>query len=82
MTGKPTMKIEVQCHAGYRGNERPVSFHLGESIIEVTHVLDRWYGPEHAFFKVRGSDGGVYILKYDEAGDEWELNFFKSGCMI
>ena len=76
------MKIEVRCYAGYRGNERPERFTMGGTVIEVAEILDRWYDPTHSWFKIRGSDGCTYILKYDESIDEWELSFFKSGCMI
>lgn len=74
------MIIEVQCHAGYRGNERPARLCLGDTIIEVTRVLDRWYEPDYSYFKILGSDSNTYILKYSEPHDEWELVYFgKSG---
>lgn len=46
--------------------------------LAVEEVLDRWFGPEHRYFKVRASDGDLYILRHDEAGDSWELAFFTS----
>jgi hypothetical protein len=36
-------------------------------------VIDRWRGPDHRFFKVRGDDGAVYLLRHDERADRWEL---------
>ena len=70
------MIIDVQCHAGYRGNERPARLRFGDKVIEVTRVLDRWYDPEYSCFKVLGSDANTYILKYSEPRGEWELVFF------
>ena len=29
----------------------------------VEEVLDQWYGPEDAFYKVRADDGNLYILR-------------------
>lgn len=75
--------ITVLCHTGYRGEERPVRFTLGSSpgdgkSLGVEEVLDRWHGPDYRYFKVRASDGNLYILRHDEAGDSWELEFFTS----
>jgi len=41
--------------------------------------VDRWLAPEHRYFKVRGDDGGVYILRQDVAKDIWEMTLFDSG---
>jgi hypothetical protein len=71
--------IQVTCYAGYRGNERPVRFSIGEKEYEVKEIVDRWYGPDYSYFKVRADDGNSYIIKYDEAADEWELEFFRKG---
>ncbi len=71
--------LEVVCYAGHRGEETPRSFRLGEREIDVVEVVDRWLAPDHRYFKCRGSDGGVYILRYDVAGDRWELTLFASG---
>jgi hypothetical protein len=29
----------------------------------VEEVLDQWYGPQDAFYKVRADDGNLYILR-------------------
>jgi len=44
----------------------------------VAEVLDRWTGADHCYFKVRGEDGNLYILRRDEAGRQWELTMFKT----
>ncbi len=51
------MDVHVDCYAGHRGEETPRRFELGGRRVEVLEVLDRWYGPAHRYFKVRGDDG-------------------------
>ncbi|MBI4715682.1 MAG: hypothetical protein HY760_07090, partial [Nitrospirae bacterium] len=63
--------------AGYRGEETPRRFTLGERPIEVEEVLDRWLARDHRYFKVRGDDGAVYILRHDMESLEWELTLFE-----
>jgi hypothetical protein len=41
--------------------------------VEVVEVIDRWLGPDHRYFKLKGDDGGQYILRHDEPSDRWEL---------
>jgi hypothetical protein len=74
------MKISVECYAGYRGAEEPRAFTLGERRIEVLAIDDRWLGPDHRYFKVAANDGNLYILRYDERRDEWELGAFRKGA--
>ncbi|MCL7486549.1 MAG: hypothetical protein M8357_00045 [Desulfobulbaceae bacterium] len=71
-----TEYIRVVCHAGYRADESPVRFFLGERKIEVEVIVDRWTGQDHRYFKVRGDDGGIYIIRQDIIADSWELTFF------
>lgn len=74
--GAPDLAIRVECYAGYRGEETPRRFYLGSRAIEVVEVLDRWYGPDHRYFKVKGDDGFRYILRQDTKADHWELTLF------
>ena len=67
------MKIQVECYAGYRGEEEPRAFTLGERRFEVVEVLDRWMAPEHRYFKVEADDGRTLILRHDTASGDWEL---------
>ena len=70
------MKIHVECYAGYRGEETPRRFFLGESKIEVLDILDRWLAPDHRYFKLRGDDGYQYIMRHDVETGRWELTMF------
>jgi len=72
-------RIEVHCHAGYRGEESPRWFRVGDRDLVVREILDRWIGPDHRYFKVAGDDNAVYILRHDLVGEFWELFFFSRG---
>ena len=73
------MKLEhVECYSGYKANERPLSFSLGDRRFTVEEILDQWYGTDYTYFKVRADDDNIYILKHDEHKDEWSLEFFKA----
>lgn len=71
------MQIRVECYAGYRGEETPRRFWLGERRIEVADVQDRWLSPDHRYFKILGADKAVYILRHDTHLDQWEMTFFQ-----
>ena len=73
------LQIGVACYAGYQGEETPRWLTFGDRRIEVIEVLDRWLAPGHRYFKLRGDDGGIYIVRYDVAEDVWELTMFDSG---
>jgi hypothetical protein len=66
-------KVGVEAYSGYKANERPLRLILGDERLEVTRVLDRWYGPEHDYFKVLAEDGRVYMLKWHRSLDVWLL---------
>ena len=74
-----TLTIRVECYAGYQAEQTPQRFYMGERKIEVSEVLDCWISPDHKYFKVRGDDHGIYILRYDTHKDQWELTLFDSG---
>ncbi len=67
------MKIQVECYAGYRGEEEPRAFQLGERRFSVVEILDRWLDPAHRYFKVLVEDGRKFILRHDTASENWEL---------
>ena len=69
--------IRVDCHAGHRGELAPLRFHLGARSVEVVEVLDQWLAPDHRYFKIKGADGGTYILRHDSAGERWALVMYR-----
>jgi hypothetical protein len=74
------MGVEVECYAGYRGEQEPRAFRLGERRLEVMEIVDRWMEPDRRWFKCRASDGHSYILRHDEGADAWELAAFTQGA--
>jgi hypothetical protein len=72
------MKIRVICHEGYRAQETPRAFYLGERRLEVVSVHDRWRGEDHEYVKLSASDGYRYILRYDRNADLWEITLMEA----
>lgn len=71
------MRVEVESDAGDSGIEEPRRFHLDGRSVEVVENVDRWFGRNYCYFKVKGDDGNLYILRLDEARREWGLTMFQ-----
>lgn len=71
--GIDKMQITVQTYAGYKGDERPVSFSREGRSFLIMEIVDRWYDPDHNIFKVLTDDGRTYRLRHDMNADTWEL---------
>jgi hypothetical protein len=69
----PEHRIQVECHSGYKAEERPVSFRVGEDKRVVERVIDQWAGEDHNYFKLLADDRRVYIIRYDRTRDTWTL---------
>jgi hypothetical protein len=39
--------------------------------------MDQWLAPDHRYFKIRGDDGDLYIVRHDVASGEWTLTMFR-----
>jgi hypothetical protein len=73
-------EIEVECYAGYKGEETPRAFvHQGKRH-EILKVLDRWYegGPDptdiqHDYFKIETAAGEVFLIRYTPRFQAWTL---------
>lgn len=74
------MPIRVECYAGYRGEQEPVAFWLGDRRLVVRAILDRWFAPTQRWFRVDADDGHVYVLRHDEPSGEWEIAAFTRGA--
>ena len=68
-----TRRFVYGCYAGYRGEQEPLAFWLGERRLAVRAVVDRWFAPTQRWFKVDANDGSTYVLRHDEASGDWEL---------
>ncbi len=76
------MKLEVACYAGYRGEESPRRFTLGDRAVAVVEVIDRWYGPDHRYFKVAGDNGAIYILRHEPPTGSWRLTMYERSAAM
>ena len=65
--------LRVECYASYRGDESPRRIFVDDRGIEVIKILDRWLDPDYRYFKVKGNDGLIYILKHDANTLQWKL---------
>jgi hypothetical protein len=78
---RPGIAVDVECYAGYRGEETPRRFGFDGDRIEIAEVADRWLSPDHRYFKVRDAVGDLYILRNEVSSGEWELTFFRRATL-
>jgi hypothetical protein len=71
--------LRVECYAGHGADTEPRRLHIGEREVVVTEIIDRWLDPRHRYFKLRGDDGGIYLLRQDTIEDRWEMTLYDSG---
>ena len=73
------MPLRVECYSGYKAEERPVRFQLGDRDHMVEEVLDQWHSPDATYFKVRADDGNTYVLRHlmSPQDDGWTLESFR-----
>lgn len=73
------MRLRVECYSGYKAEQRPVRFYLGENRCEVEEVLDQWFSPDAIYFRVRADDGNFYVLRHqvDAIDGVWTLEAFR-----
>ena len=72
-----TLSISVECYAGYRGEQTPRAISVASQRIEIAEVIDQWLAPDHRYFKLRGVDGHIYLVRHDVASDAWELTLYQ-----
>ncbi len=73
------MRIRVESLPDDHGTPVLRALHFDRRRTEVVETLDQWYGPDYRYVKVRGDDGALYILKFDETRADWELTMFERG---
>jgi hypothetical protein len=72
------MLLQVESRVGLYGDPEPLAFLLGSHRVEVVQIVDRWIASDHSYFKVDGSDGGRYILRFNGPDETWELTLFQA----
>ena len=46
----PEQLVRVECHSGYKAEERPVRIVFEGQTLEITDLEDRWYSPGATYF--------------------------------
>lgn len=70
-------KTTVIAYAGYKSEETPRAFFIHGETINVDKIFERWVEERindrgrKRFFRVKGSDGNIYVICYDEKSMEW-----------
>jgi len=67
------MQLIVESYSGYKANERPIKFWIGEKPFFVESVDDQWRGIDAMYFRIRADDGNTYVIKHIESTDVWIL---------
>lgn len=71
------MRVQVEVQAD-NPKTTPRSLYWDERRIGIVELIDQWYGPDYRYVKLKGDDGGVYILRFDEIRNEWAMIMFAS----
>jgi hypothetical protein len=71
------VRIQVESDADDLGIRTPKRIRLDGRVVEVVETIDRWPGRDYYYFKVKGDDGNLYILRLNEASNSWELTMFQ-----
>lgn len=72
------MRIRVDSQTDELGVPTPTRIYFDDRGIGVAQVCDRWDGPTYRYFKVIGDDTRLYIIRYDELLEGWDLTLFDS----
>ena len=72
-TFNPWVRTEVRCLASSRANERPISFLLDNTEVEIRSILESWREPDYLYFRIETKDSGIRKLRHHEHMDYWEV---------
>jgi hypothetical protein len=70
------MRVGVETYMD-QGVEKLRRIHFDSRQIEIVENIDQWHGADYRYFKVRGSDGNLYMLRHDEIRADWELAMYE-----
>ena len=79
ISNKDKKKIGVVAYSGHKGEEAPRSFFIEGAKVEVVSITGAWIeeSPDdrgrRRFFRIKGSDGFIHTLYYDEVRSGWFL---------
>ena len=70
-------RVEVIAYSGYRGEETPRAVVFRGKRMEVIEILKQWVEERsdkreiRRFYQIKGSDGNLYTIYYNEKSMEW-----------
>ena len=71
------MQVRVEAYMDQDGVEKLRRIRFDSRQIKITDNIDQWHGADYRYFKVRGSDGNLYMLRHNETRAEWELTMYE-----
>lgn len=76
------MRLQVECYCGHKAEQRPTLFRIDGHEYHVQEVLDQWYGPGDAWYKVRADDNNIYILRHQTNVPDgvWDMISFRKAA--
>jgi hypothetical protein len=70
------MNITLVCAESHQAEPMPVRLDFGHRTVDVTEIIDRWPAPDYCYIKLKGHDGGTYVLRQD-VPSRWRLVLFE-----
>jgi hypothetical protein len=70
--------VQVISYSGYKADESPRLLKIGDTVLPIALIEDRWYSPGETFFRILTQTGDRYLLRHVEAQDVWTLEGFRS----
>jgi hypothetical protein len=74
--------IKVEFCPELQRKERPIAFQFCDRRYGIKEIVDQWYGAGEVFFKVEADDNNIYLLKYEEGQDCWDLVFYQNPVLM
>jgi hypothetical protein len=71
------VEIRVETYVDEDGVEKLRRFRFDSREIEVAENIDQWHGADYRHFKVRASDGNLYILRLNDSRADWDLTMYQ-----
>lgn len=72
--------VDVECYAGYPGEETPRWFQFGERQIEIAEVVDRWR--ELTWFRRSANGGPIPSVRQIPNDRRWTLRCYGGPIQI
>jgi len=66
-------RVEIKATFTGKDGIEPKELVIGSHRVSVRGIGDRWLDEEANYFKVTGSDGVVYLLRFDLEDQTWSI---------